>query len=100
MKPHHPSEIIRQIALRFPCLQGEMISCCFVAGKFKPNLLAANMRYWSHGEQMAARFLLTVWNPSQAKRKGWRFDVVEALAVWDMGNREAYTAWCATPIYP
>ena len=83
MKSHHPSEVIRQIAESFPCMGKEMISCFFHAGEFNPQLLSVNMRYWSHGEQQVGRFLLTLWNSSQAKKKGWRFDLFEALAVWD-----------------
>jgi hypothetical protein len=100
MKSHNPSEIIRQVAESFPCLGEEMISCAFPHGEFCPRLLCANMRYWSHGEQLVGAFLLTLWNSSQAKKKGRLFDPFEALAVWDMGNRAAYTAWCQNPIYP
>lgn len=69
-------------------------------GEFSPHALARNMKHWSHGEQQAARFLLTLWNWSTARKKGWLFDPIKALAVWDMGNRAAYAVWCQNPIYP
>jgi hypothetical protein len=99
-RAHKPSEILRGIAESFPCLRGCILDACFFEGQFDPDDLARNMRYWSHGEKLAARFILTVWNPSEARKRGWRFDAAEALAVWDSDNRAAYIAWCRNPIYP
>jgi hypothetical protein len=39
---------------------------------------------------------LSVWDPQQA----WeleRFDVMEALRVWDEDHREAFLAWASNP---
>lgn len=47
--------------------------------------------------QLAAVFVLKVWNrefPCPA------FDVLEALARWDRGHREAFLAWAADPWWP
>jgi len=67
----------------------------------------------SHGEQLAARFVLSVWNckadwNEEAHKKGFlraddrlrRFDVFEALAVWDFANREAFLTWARDPFFP
>jgi hypothetical protein len=53
----------------------------------------------SHGEIVTARFLLSVWDPHQS----WnleRFDVMEALRVWDLPHREAFLAWGRDPWWP
>jgi hypothetical protein len=95
------SQILREISESFPCLRGGMIAHCFHNGEFKPSVLGEDLRSWSHGEQQACRFLLTLWcSSSTAKRRGWLFNPLEALTVWDMGNRAAYVAWCRAPIYP
>ncbi len=53
----------------------------------------------SHGERHAARFLLSVWDPSIEWEAG-RFDVMEALRVWDMPHRAAFLRWAAEPWWP
>jgi len=66
----------------------------------------------SHGEVLAARFLLGVWNtstdwvelaeelaspyPDAAKR----FDVFEAFQTWDEGQRAAFVAWAGDAYFP
>ena len=100
MARHNPSEIIREIGESFPCFRGDKLSYCFCEGQFYPDDLVLNMGYFSHGEQQVGRFLLTLWNRPFAKKKKCLFDATEALAVWDMGNRAAYVAWCQHPVYP
>lgn len=66
----------------------------------------------SHGERVTARFVLGVWNPGtdwvkQARLDGIkhgatlkRFDLLEAMGVWDRKNRDAFIAWCKEPFWP
>ena len=66
----------------------------------------------SHGELLAARFLLGVWNAStdwvaearndvlsnpEAAR---RFDVLEAAGVWDAAHLAVLRAWLEHPFFP
>lgn len=50
----------------------------------------------SHGGLVTARFLLAVWDPNYAWRCG-RFEVMEALRVWDSPHRLAFLAWVGDP---
>lgn len=52
-----------------------------------------------HGAQCAARFVLSVWNPHVRWSSG-RFDVHEALRVWDDAHRAAFVAWCEKAWWP
>lgn len=66
----------------------------------------------SHGELLAARFVLGVWNsqadweheatlrrlPTPAAAK--RFDVLEAAAVWDRAHLTAVQSWLEEPFWP
>jgi hypothetical protein len=52
----------------------------------------------SHGELVTARFLLAVWNPGHEWRFG-RFDMMEAIAVWDDRYRAAFIAWARDPFW-
>lgn len=66
----------------------------------------------SHGELLAARFVLGVWNPetdwvAEARKDGRaapesakRFDLLEAAAVWDRAHLEAVRSWLARPLFP
>ena len=80
----------------------------------------------SHGEKCAARFVLAVWNTgtdwddpqlvaewvketgASEQTLGWdpltmkvgKFDVVDALGVWDDDNRAAFIEWAKDPIWP
>jgi hypothetical protein len=51
---------------------------------------------WSHGEQCAARFVLSVWDPAG---NPWyeKFDLHEALGVWDSRHLMAFIAWAVDP---
>lgn len=63
----------------------------------------------SHGELLAGRLVLGVWNPDTdwvAEARGEkfsspeaarRFDVLEAATVWDADHLEALAAWLETP---
>jgi hypothetical protein len=67
----------------------------------------------SHGEELAARFVLSVWNSStdwneQAHELGFLageerlrpFDIFEAYSVWDFEHRDAALAWLTVPFNP
>jgi hypothetical protein len=53
----------------------------------------------SHGQAVTARFVLAVWDPA-AEWKSGRFDLMEALRVWDEEHREAFLAWAEDPWWP
>lgn len=53
----------------------------------------------SHGEVETARFVLAVWDPAGTWRCG-RFDLMEALRVWDETHRQAFLAWAGDPWWP
>jgi hypothetical protein len=52
-----------------------------------------------HGGKCALQFIGSVWNPSE-KRKCGKFDLHEALGVWDEEHRAAFTAWASDPWWP
>jgi len=52
-----------------------------------------------HGGMCAARFVLSVWDPGTKWRAG-RFDIHEALSIWDDAHRRAFLAWCINPWWP
>lgn len=66
----------------------------------------------SHGELLAGRLVLGVWNSNtdwveQAKKLGLpaplaakRFDLLEAAGVWDNDHLEALRAWLEHPEFP
>jgi hypothetical protein len=68
----------------------------------------------SHGEVLAAKFVLSVWNSStdwgeMAREEGIitspeqhfsRFDVFEAMATWDAEHVEAMLTWLRLPFWP
>ena len=67
----------------------------------------------SHGEKLAARFVLGVWNSAEdweatAKKQGIeypetaaaKFDVFEAISTWDDEHRQAFLTWCEAPFWP
>jgi hypothetical protein len=53
----------------------------------------------SHSELITARFVLAVWSPDTAWRCG-RFDMMEALSVWDPPNHRAFLEWASKPWWP
>ena len=53
----------------------------------------------SDGAIHAARFLLALWNNQQSWKCG-KFDVIEAMAVWDAEHRAAFLAWAEEPWWP
>jgi|FLYL01.1.fsa_nt_gi hypothetical protein len=49
---------------------------------------------WSHGELLAAAFVLRVWNTTFPCPP---FDVMEALSTWDPAHAEAFLEWARRP---
>jgi hypothetical protein len=84
---------IKLLAQMFPCLRK-------APGISPWNALAvddwASSGNPSHGELCTARFVLAVWDPNGEWRSG-RFDLMEALPVWDLHHREAFLAWARDP---
>lgn len=70
-----------------------------VVDPWRPRELAAWAAASSHGELLVAQFLLAVWDPSHDWACG-RFDVMEALSIWDAPHRDAFLAWAAEPWWP
>jgi hypothetical protein len=91
--PDPPAEPIERLALSFPTLRG--------AGGVSP-WNPRELDGWAcgpvpgHGAKHAARFVLAVWN-NDAEWQCGKFDVVEALPVWDDSHRAVFLAWCAQP---
>lgn len=50
----------------------------------------------SHGEKCSARFILAVLNPDHVWQSG-RFDLMEAVRIWDIANHQAFLARAAKP---
>jgi hypothetical protein len=77
--------------------------------RFKPGLpevlpwdarrLEARYSGASHGQKCIIQFLLNVWNPDAEWACG-RFDVIEAIRIWDERYREVFLAWAAVPWWP
>ena len=81
-------ERMSRIAERFPSLRG-------LAGvrPFDADTLARASVGRSHGEQLAARYVLQVWNGGQHwEDEGTlrRFDLYEARSVWDAPHKAAF----------
>lgn len=53
----------------------------------------------SHGEKFVIQFLLRVWDPGHEWSCG-KFDVLEALSVWDEQTRAAFLNWAQDPWWP
>jgi len=50
----------------------------------------------SHGEKIAAQFVLSVWNDREEWQCG-KFDVFEAYDVWDHHHWQAFATWATKP---
>jgi len=57
----------------------------------------------STAEICAVQFLLSVWNPSEARDDVFGlkyFDLHEAMEVWDRHHQQAFAGWCEEPWRP
>jgi len=105
--PSIVDERISQLAKSFPTLQNR--ACLrlrpFDAIEFMRSAVGAG-----HGENLAIRFVLGVWNPStdwkkvarEKKIKGnfARFDIFEAMNCWDDMHICAMAQWINRPFFP
>lgn len=64
------------------------------------DILSDQLGVFSSGERHAALFILCVWNPGYAESQGWKFDVLEAMGVWDLRHRAAFLNWAQNPYWP
>lgn len=87
---------ILALARSFPCLEHKL------RGYVKWDAIAFRKmsRAWSHGERLAADFVLTVWNYYDAKREGCLFDFCDAVSVLDAGNLVPVYEWARDPAWP
>jgi hypothetical protein len=91
--PNHREVKIAQLARTFPCLRNA------------PGIEPWNANWlddWaasggpSHGEKCSARFILAVWNPDRGRHSS-KFDLMEALRIWDIQSHNAFLAWASDP---
>lgn len=69
------------------------------ANPFDADLLDDNHVGASHGEKVSIAFLLNVWNPGHEWKVG-KFDVIDALGIWDSSKRAAFSDWAREPWWP
>ena len=79
-------------------------------GPFDALRLWKDAACWSHGERLAAAFVLSVYNPDgiwgQPDECGAGdppplvFDLHEALCTWDARHRAAFLTWASNPWWP
>jgi hypothetical protein len=93
-----PTATVLEIARAFPCLEAKL-RCC-KPKEFNPDLFRSMMAGWSHGEILCGMFVLNVWNPVDAKQKGWDFDLLEFTSTADSENREALIRWLSDSVWP
>ncbi len=91
LKPPHWRTCL--LAYNFPTLSKKVPHIASADG-FDAQYLYENSRGLSHGERLAADFVLSVFNSSE-----WRFDMHEALCTWDAAHREVFLAWAAAPFW-
>lgn len=89
-----------RLAHSFPTLRG-------FRGPWNIDAFRHHARGLSHGGRAAAAFVLSVWNPVENKKPGrgsphcgLRFDLQDALGVWDSEHRAAFVAWAREPWWP
>ncbi len=103
------AESMTRLARRFPSLERAPGVDPWDADVFLKWLCSTGL---SHGELVAARFVLGVWNSSAnwvelAREDGYpypehatRFDFFEAMGVWDPEHVEAFVSWVDAPFWP
>lgn len=92
------TEKILRIARSFPCLEKKLQN--WHPTEFDPDQFYARMDGASHVEGLCALFVLAVWNPADARTKGWEFDLFDFAGAADPGNRRALMEWLANPDWP
>lgn len=94
-----PAAAMTQLARAFPSLRQ--------ADGIEP-FDASDLAQWalggkSHGESCSVRFILSVWNCTEARDGAFGlpyFDVQEALGVWDRHHQQAFAGWVEAPWWP
>ena len=69
------------------------------ARPFDADLLDASYAGASHGEKVSICFLLNVWNPGHEWNSG-KFDLIDALGIWDAQKRAVFCEWAKAPWWP
>ncbi len=86
------------LAESFPCLRIKIEE--YHPARFDPDTFWRLMRGASSGERLCALFVLNVWSPVYAARKGWKFDLFEFAVTADSTNRELVCEWITYPDWP
>jgi len=96
MKPT-PEQRILELALTFPAMRTKHREDGYRNGlePFDAVRFSTASRPWSSGEKHVVAFLLTVYNMDQELVPPFR--VVDAMMVWDNGQRRAFAAWANAP---
>ncbi len=95
MDPSEPGEQMTKLSKGFPSMRDAP-----GIDSWKPE----HLNSWaagpaSSGERHTARFLLSLWDSATAWEAG-RFDVLEALGVWDLPHRGDFLTWAEDPWWP
>lgn len=67
---------------------------------FDPDLYAKTRHQCSTYTAHMRLWILNVWNPSYARSKKWKFDLMEAAGGLDSGNLNAIAWWLKHPLWP
>lgn len=95
-----PATKMFNLAKTFPSMKGQA-----AIGQELPPWDANFVDSWaaseapSSGQRVTAQFLLAVWDPKQEWKSG-RFDIMNALKIWDEKHLEAFLAWASAPWWP
>lgn len=95
-----PDEYILALIRSFPCLAIKVRRWIDRTTEFDPDEFHQLFECASTGEVLCALFILNVWNPGYAARKGWKFDLIDFIGCADDGNRRALLNWIAHPYWP
>lgn len=90
---NEPENRIHLLAWKFPCLRHAPGVEPWNADRLDDWAASGGP---SHGEKCSARFVLAVWNPNHEWQVG-RFDLMEALRIWDEDSHKAFIAWARDP---
>lgn len=93
----NPTITILNLARSFPILRHKLAT--WNPTVFEPDEFYRMSRPWSHGEQIAVKFVLEVWNSQFLNKHGDKFDL-KNLGQLDFPDREIIAAWILNPVYP
>ncbi len=107
-KPDSSTEAIMRLINSFPCLRAKVRTAPtgFFDGGFDPDRFVrlfvgteSNLVSMSEQERQCVVFVLNVWNQTQAKCRGWHFDLMAFMAVAGPGERQAVARWISEPTW-